>query len=75
MHTIHAGGAVIAEIDLEALYQQEKISSDTVQLSPCPACGEKPQLRKDSGKWYLVGQSNCDVCKRVWALPTVEETL
>lgn len=75
IHIIHAGGAVIAEIDLEALYQRETISADSVKLSGCPACKEAPQLHKDSGKWYLIGNCNCDACNRLWALPTVEETV
>lgn len=72
IHIIHAGGAVIAELDLEALYQRETVSADSVKLS---ACKEAPQLRKDSGKWYLAGNCNCDACNRLWALPTVEETV
>lgn len=76
IHIIHnASGAVIAELDLEALYQRETVSADSVKLSACPACKEAPQLRKDSGKWYLAGNRNCDACNRLWALPTVEETV
>lgn len=72
-HIIHAGGVVIAELDLEALYQRGKASADRVKLSPCPACGCVPEIRKDSGAWYLVGNFNCDACRGTYALPDEEE--
>lgn len=68
-HVIHnARGAVIAELDLEALYQQGKVSADNVKLSPCPTCGCVPEIRKDSGNWYLVGNVRCIDCDHLWAL-------
>ena len=75
MYTIHAGGAVLAEFDLQALYQQNKLPTEAGKLYPCPVCGETPTIYKDSGCWYMVGAIQpCPGCGgRVWALPDEEE--
>ena len=75
MYTIHAGGAVLAELDLEALYQQGKSPLQVGTLQPCPSCGETPTFYKDRGCWYMVGAIHiCPGCGgRVWALPDEEE--
>ena len=63
MYTIHAGGAVLAELDLEALYQQGKSPLQVGTLQPCPSCGETPTFYKDRGCWYMVGAIHpCPVC-------------
>ena len=38
MYTIHVGDAVLAEFDLQALYQRETTPLQVGTLSPCPAC-------------------------------------
>ena len=67
MYTIHVGDAVLAEFDLQALYQRE---TTPLQVGTLPTCGVQPDVRKDDGRWYLVGATRgCPVCDRVWALP------
>lgn len=75
MYTIHVGDAVLAEFDLQALYQRETTPLQVGTLSSCPACGVQPDVRKDDGRWYLVGAIHiCPGCGgRVWALPDEEE--
>lgn len=75
MYTIHAGGAVLAEFDLQALYQQNKSPAEAGKLYPCPVCGETPIIYKDRGCWYIVSAIQpCPGCGgRVWALPDEEE--
>lgn len=74
MYTIHVGDAVLAEFDLQALYQRETTPLQVGTLSSCPACGVQPDVRKDDGRWYLVGATRgCPACDRVWALPDEDE--
>lgn len=74
MYTIHVGDAVLAEFDLQALYQRETTPLQVGTLSPCPSCGKTPDIRKDDGRWFLVGATcGCPVCDRVWALPDEDE--
>lgn len=75
MYTIHVGDAVLAEFDLQALYQRETTPLQVGTLSPCPVCGETPLIYKDGGRWYMVGAIHiCPGCGgRVWVLPDEEE--
>lgn len=75
MYTIHVGDTVLAEFDLQALYQQNKSPVEAGKLYPCPVCGETPTIYKDRSCWYMVGAIHiCPGCGgRVWALPDEEE--
>ena len=74
MYTIYAGGVALAELDLEALYQRDRTALRVSVLYPCPSCGKTPDIRKDDGRWFLVGATcGCPVCDRVWALPDEDE--
>lgn len=79
MYTIHApdyadGTYVLAEFDLEALYQQDKSPIEVGKVYPCPLCNGAPQPFKDKGHWYLMGMdTSCPCCGHLWSLPDEEE--